>query len=301
MKAIADSSFWPDIKNMKEGGRFRAQLPKTTHAAVILFHLNRFGEHQDAEMVRQVVNNEWGNRDFAKWFGLLLTLFLALVTQLAIAFYLHGAVVDVVGDLTEDCSETSTMLQLIALNIFVVSWIKDCLETWHMYLWLSLIEEGQNTVLCVHQMEDTTDGLHPKLMRPHGMSMENSRRWYFYVVGIFSKALVAFIVLISGSGAILRAGDECSLVLNTLAANFVLEVDDLFYAVFVSQKRQFMSGTVPAFGFRTREVDDSWGLWITEKHRLPFSLIASWVVVFFLRCCYWCTDSAPETFLNPIL
>eukprot|EP00966_Prymnesium_polylepis_P222531 5148235-Prymnesium_polylepis.1 len=56
-------------------------------------------------------------------------------------------------------------------------------------------------------------------------------RTFFYVCILLPKALITVLVLIGGSGAIVRSGNDFDTLLNTLAATFVLDIDDIVYSL----------------------------------------------------------------------
>ena len=46
---------------------------------------------------------------------------------------------------------------------------------------------------------------------------------------MLAKLLIAFTVLIAGGGCVMRSGNNFDLCVNTLAASFLLEIDNQFY------------------------------------------------------------------------
>ena len=61
-----------------------------------------------------------------------------MTAQLSFAVYLDAAVWSASGDLGEDCNSTTTWLRWVALMAFVCMVVKDVVETWELYLWISM-------------------------------------------------------------------------------------------------------------------------------------------------------------------
>ena len=71
------------------------------------------------------------------------------------------------------------------------------------------------------------------------------QRAFFYVFALAPPVLVTVLVLIAGAGAVLRSGNRFDLVLNTLAAVFVLELDDIFYRILVPKSSRNLTSGLP--------------------------------------------------------
>ena len=56
-----------------------------------------------------------------------------------------------------------------------------------------------------------------------------TERGCFYLLLLLPWSATSIFVLVAGSGAVLRSGNRFDLVLNTTAATFVLELDDMIY------------------------------------------------------------------------
>ena len=56
-----------------------------------------------------------------------------------------------------------------------------------------------------------------------------------YITTLFIKLAVEGFALIVGSGAVLWSSADLDLILNTLAATFILELDDILYDIFVAK------------------------------------------------------------------
>ena len=78
------------------------------------------------------------------------------------------------------------------------------------------------------------------------MGLTKLARRVFYLAALLPKLLVGIVVLIGGAGAVLRSEDNFNLILNTLSAVFVNEIDDIAYrALTPVALRQAVSGLPP--------------------------------------------------------
>lgn len=288
----AESPVYPDYAQIVDGGRFRIGLPSTVFTAFMVSYLNT------------------QSRSKTQIFALLV----AITLQVSISFYLHQSVTEVQGDLSPMCSETSFWLQCMTLIVFVMTWLNDTIETIHIGMWLFMIQtKPQGEPLITQRMRDKRDKVpvrdtaggkerdadddgteHVHIVRPQSAISWWAKVW-FYLLGIGPKVVVSCLVLICGAGAILRAGSEFDLVLNTVAASFLLEIDDVLYKVLFSTRAKFSCSGVPEFGWTREETRESCLYWITEQRRAIFSCVTTLTLVFALRYGYWCTALAPET------
>jgi len=294
----SEDPMYPDCKQIIEGGTFRVGIPSTVFTAFMVSYLNTMKRSKTQ----------------------LTALILAVVLQVSISLYLHEAVTDVEGDLSPTCDDTSLVLQSMTLVVFVMSWLNDMIETIHMCMWLSLMRvESPGEQLVTQEMKDMkhilplrhTDAIHEGSAKASGGMQDDgteavkvirprsSISWWaktcFYTLGIWPKVLVSFLVLICGAGAILRAGSQFDMVLNTVAASFLMEIDDVMYKVLFSTRSKFSCSGVPELGWTKQETHSSILYWVVEHMRPWFSVLVAIGLVAALRWGYWCTSVAPDT------
>merc|ERR1719221_367581 len=127
------------------------------------------------------------------------------------------------------------------------------------------------------------------LMRPVS-GITRAARIGMYLFCILPKFLVEVIVLVAGSGGVLRSGNNFDLVLNVVAATFLLELDDVVYAVLVPESIRMLCGHLPPLGLSAKEsgiktVRGTCGLLLYSY--LFFAAICATCLVLYAG--YWCT------------
>lgn len=116
---------------------------------------------------------------------------------------------------------------------------------------------------------------------------------YFYMAAVATKFVIGILVLVAGSGAVLRSDNDFDLILNSVAASFILEIDNFAYALFVPSTMKRAWSAIPPIGVQQSAVP-SFTLAGT-----PFffylSLAALFSIDYLLHEAWWCTDLAPGT------
>ena len=117
---------------------------------------------------------------------------------------------------------------------------------------------------------------------------------YFYLVGVLGKLVTTATVLLAGSGAVLRSGNDFDLVLNSVAAIFILDIDAFGYKFFVPNAlKRVMIQTLPPFGLQQSRVSK---LHKGLVHIYFYPMFAATAVMTWaLWQGYWCTSYAPGT------
>ena len=72
------------------------------------------------------------------------------------------------------------------------------------------------------------------MLRKPASGITRVERLCIYLFVLVGKLLLALLVLAAGTGVLLHSPTDYDLVLNTLAAEFVLNVDEMAYILFVS-------------------------------------------------------------------
>ena len=152
---------------------------------------------------------------------------------------MHYAIVDMVADdLDTGCNSTSTLLRTVALLTFVSLVVGDILETYEMHNWLCalpLAEAPESLRLLQFTERDMPPGGKNKFVLPVS-GIARSERTLFYLACLLPKLVVAVACLLAGAGAVLRSGDNFNLVLNAVAATFILQIDDSVYTLLISDR-----------------------------------------------------------------
>ena len=193
------------------------------------------------------------------------------------------------------------------MTVFVVCVLKDMLETCDMWTDLSFFRYSESTELfTASRFKDNGAEVATECQEITGYADKHVRvvqptsdvsllcRSAIIMAVIVPKAAMAVFVRIAGSSAILRAGNEFDLVLNSVAAVFLLEIDDVAYKVFVPTAIQKKAGSAPVFGFSAKQMEESKLRWV-RRWSPVLLLLCTAAVDTFLIFAYWCTPHAPGT------
>ena len=152
-------------------------------------------------------------------------------------------------------------MRMISSYIFVAIVFKDLLETYDMYLWMRMFpiieehEEFKMQQFLDKSMDDIYEGT--LIHRPIS-GMTKSTFSVFSVCILMPKALLAVLVLVSGSGLVLRSVSNYDLILNALAATFIMDLDEHAYSILVPNSWKSWCIT-PPFGLTGTEMEGDVG------------------------------------------
>lgn len=209
--------FNPGDRNQELHGENQRVLPRNVYSAAILAHVNGDDAGQ------------------AILYGVLATgppVVVTLVAQVTLGYYLFGGVTSADGDLAPECAPDLYYLQCAALTAFVCMAMRDFLEALDTHQWLQMFKRsaGHEELKLQKYKDQNDDTLH----RPT-TGLTRCARTAFYLLLLLPCVAVTTLVLIAGSGAVLRSENRFDLVLNCVAAIFVLDLDDICYALLVSR------------------------------------------------------------------
>jgi len=170
----------------------------------------------------------------------VLALTLACAVQFVTSYYLVLTVLNGDENLSEGCTdETAAVLRVVVLGIFASSVARDLLETWDMHLWVKCFPTSKSFKrLRVREWVDTAD--RKNFVRLPEMGLTRAYRAAFYGL-VLIKAGLALIVFAGGAGVLLHSPSNFELVLNTLAAEFVLNIDEMAHRLFISRSMRVRS------------------------------------------------------------
>lgn len=191
-----------------------------------------------------------------------LPISLTLVVQVTLAYYLWRGVGEADGDLAADCASTDLYLQLAALTAFVCFAMRDALDLLDVHLWLAMFpengppdrplrEDGSpwNGRLKFRDYQNQNDR---KLVRPE-TTIQRRARITFYLVFLLPWFLVTSFTTLAGSGALLRSENRFDLVLNTVAACFVLQLPASMYSLLVPRPVRMITEAIPPLNVGRKE------------------------------------------------
>ena len=233
---LAPGSFYPSTDHDRDHGQIDRQLGESLYSAFILIWLNKSG------------TSDCNTLAFAVKTGLPVALLASHYAQLAFSYYLintvrqsHGSLDNTSGDpLSDYCSGYDNAGSAILKMLGVISFLSLCLgdlqETYDMHLWLSMFKTSKtHEKLEVHRWVDTSNKIvkDTKIYLPL-TGITCFARFIFYTLVVIPKVVVAVCVAMAGSGLVLRSDSDYDLVLNAVAAGFVLELDEVVYRVYLT-------------------------------------------------------------------
>ena len=233
---LAPGSFYPSTDHDRENGQIDRQLGHSTYSAFILIWLNKSS------------NSDWQTLWFVVKTGLPVALLASHYAQLAFSYYLintvrqsHGSLENVSGDPLSDYCEGydnagSAILKMLGVISFLSLCLGDLQATYDMHLWLTMFKTSKtHEKLEVHRWVDTSNTIvkDTKIYLPQ-TGITCFARFVFYTLVVIPKVVIAVCVATAGSGLVLRSDSDYDLVLNAVAAGFVLELDEVVYRVFLT-------------------------------------------------------------------
>ena len=229
--------FNPAEKLHTERGKRQLQLPESIYGAAIMVVLNRPTESTRRDLC---------GKFFPVYFALLIT----TCMQVIFAMFLRNSVTTAgegspMGDLAGTCDCTDAKLRMLALMAFTTFIANDVAESFTMHRWLWLFAAtDRHEQLKMRNFRYSTESMRQerdlenapsrrrRLCRP-ATGITKWERAAFYLFVLTPKLGIAGIVAWAGSGGVLRSGNNFDLVLNALAATFVIELDEWAYKMLI--------------------------------------------------------------------
>jgi hypothetical protein len=266
--------FRPDAKAEKEGGQFVRALPESIYTALPLvlqwLTINpgpvapRDEKNRLLQLLGPRIVRLFGRRLLLTLLGgALPALLLSYALQLGFGSFLVSTVEaagSLGGDIDPACTGGDAWLRLIANAAFLLLVIRDLLDSIDIHLWIALLPPSAGPQMLMFQTctDLDTHGQYAdtEIAQP-ASGLTGGERALFYVVVIVGKLAVALLILVGGTGLVLRAGSNYDLVLNAVAAVFVLELDEAIYQVLVPNSLKKTSGGMPPLGLSRQTVEEN--------------------------------------------
>lgn len=242
LSSVGDK-FNPFSKNQEAGGNFARQLPESIYSAMIVMHLNCSDP-----------DGNWGGYGVwvVSYIPIVVVWLLAVSFQAIFAVQLLLAGLHAEG-LEPTCDGTSFFLRCVGLSLWVSAIVADWWETYGMHLWLNNFPNAPKYQgLYLQECDDPTcaEACHISkctIIQP-ATGLTKCARFSFYLLGLLPKQVISVVVLLGGAGALLRSSDDFNLILNSLAATFVNEIDDLAYRFLLPASVKLAAGSLPPIG-----------------------------------------------------
>jgi hypothetical protein len=176
--------------------------------------------------------------------------------QGVMALYLFVAIDDAAGDLSDNCGDTSALLRWGCTILFCSMIVKDVFESMGMGIWLGAFHWSLISfdALRIDNLEITTGTTgnenavnvgSTNIARPADDYSIGLPSLMLAAVVILLKLFIALIVLLAGGGGVMRSGNNFDLCLNTLAATFLLDIDNQLYTLLIPAYTRKHHCTVP--------------------------------------------------------
>ena len=221
---LAPGSFYPSTDRDRENGQITRELGDSLYSAFILIWMNKSS------------NSNWHTLWFAVKTGLVVSLLASHYAQLSFAYYLINSIRQSHDSGYCAGDDYTPVLKMLAVISFLSLCFGDLQATYDMHLWLSMFKTSKtHEKLEVHRWVDTSNKLvkDTKIYLPlTGITW--FARFVFYTLVVIPKVVVAVCVATAGSGLVLRSETDYDLVLNAVAAGFVLDLDEVVYRVFLT-------------------------------------------------------------------
>jgi len=221
---LAPGSFYPSTDRDRENGQITRQLGDSLYSAFILIWMNKSS------------NSNWHTLWFAVKTGLVVSLLASHYAQLSFAYYLINSIRQSHDSGYCAGDDYTPVLKMLAVISFLSLCFGDLQATYDMHLWLSMFKTSKtHEKLEVHRWVDTSNKLvkDTKIYLPL-IGITWFARFVFYTLVVIPKVVVAVCVATAGSGLVLRSETDYDLVLNAVAAGFVLDLDEVVYRVFLT-------------------------------------------------------------------
>ena len=120
--------------------------------------------------------------------------------------------------------------------------LRHAIDVLNMHLWLNMFHtSNKHEGLMLQKYRDKLQNTHH---RPT-TGITRGARAFFYLFALLPELVTTVFVLVAGSGAVLRSANRFDLVLNSVAAVFVLELDNAFYLLLIPQSARNGTEGIP--------------------------------------------------------
>lgn len=234
--AGAGDVYSPMVRQWQQKGYITRTMPETIYTAVIISSMTADGWMDTVVIVLPFI----------------AVLLATLLVQLTLLVYVYDAILHpdtgTSGSLASECipaDEGNALLRNVALLTFVSSVFKSMRETCEMYFWLSIFRKTKLRARHVPLRVVASRGRRGSVANLAASSLETTttkpasgltgRERLSFRLLLVSKVLVEVATLFVGSGAVLRSASKLDVVLNAVAATFILDVDDCFFVIFTGK------------------------------------------------------------------
>ncbi len=185
---------------------------------------------------------------------------ISMVLQLTYTSYMNDSIVAVASDdLSTTCQErqASDVLVFVSLCTFVSMVLSDMLETYDVHAWLRAMPacETYEHMRLLRFVERHAPPWGKTMIVVPVSGITRVERTAFYFGLLVPKFVVALACLLAGAGAVLRSGDDFSLVLNSVAATFILQIDDAVYMLLIPDASRKMAAAMPPITIKVRDAN----------------------------------------------
>ena len=273
----------------RTGGAGNVALPATVYSAPIVLTLTSTPAER-----RQLISY------LVRLVPIWTSLMTSATLQLILAGYLDSAIVaEDSSSVVSTCGATTPLLRYSALVTFVALVVLDVVETAGMHGWLRALPSAETPefMRLLRFVEKVEPPAGRSLLVLPVSGITRFERLAFYLLCLTPKFVVSIACLVAGSGAILRSASNFELVLATVAATFILELDDSLYKLLVPEASQNMASAMPEIS-RTGRTETVAGKSKTDYYERVKQLAQTYTIVIGLSIAlsgFWCVSfAAPD-------
>lgn len=217
----------PVVESWSECGHISRDMPEDLYSGAILSCMNATGKSDF----------------FLIALPMIVLMLFSSVIQAFLLVQINGAVRSpysrTSGSHHPYCLASNPLARHVCLFTYIAVCLRHVRETGKMFFWLAIFKhewwrtDHQPLRVQRETLNDPESGHSIATVRP--LSHITGPECVLYITTLFIKLAVEGFALIVGSGAVLWSSADLDLILNTLAATFILELDDILYDIFVAK------------------------------------------------------------------
>jgi len=145
----------------------------------------------------------------------------------------------------EDCANTDALLRWACLCVFTAGTLNDLVQSVNMCIWLYLVPTVRRHIAVGYEVNG-----HGQRVLDSQWGLTASHKTFVSVGVLLPKFAIAGFMFVIGAAYLSISESNDVLILNTVALNFILDIDELLYKVFVSDFVKECVEQLPPFDLR---------------------------------------------------
>lgn len=231
-----------------KGGAVEADLPHNLYTALMIIPLcQSLGENKYQNLLI------WAQLSFMQMISMWVTV--SILYYIKHIYEETEADVGVCGDYA-----TETSIRVSCVGIYVIYCVSDLTETVKMFMF-TLYFKSSDTFEALRYRVAVIEGSEEKEFAT-GMPMWY--KMYIFCTVLVPKFSIATFLLVYGTGFVVTTDDNADVILNALALGFVIELDEMGYALLPSQMQECVEDlpSVPLAKGRMTKLNKEFGIFV---------------------------------------